>query len=47
MVVSPALIGELRDVVARPKFRRWVSEEAVAGYIEGLTEAALLAEDPP
>jgi uncharacterized protein len=34
-------------VLARPKFRRWVSEETVADYIEGLTDAALLIADPP
>ena len=41
------LIADLRDVLARPKFRRWVSEKAVADYVEGLTDTALLAEDPP
>ena len=47
LVVSPMLVGELSDVLARPKFRRWVSEEAVVEYVEGLTDAALLTEDPP
>jgi predicted nucleic acid-binding protein len=40
------LLGELRSVLARPKFRRWVSEEAAAEFVLGLEEAALLIADP-
>ena len=47
LIVSPQLLGELRDVLARPKLRRWVSDPAAAEYVEGLTDAALLIDDPP
>lgn len=47
LVVSPALLGELRDVMTRPKFRRWVSAATTAEYIDGLTDAAVIIDDPP
>lgn len=47
VVVSPELLGELRDVLARPKFRRWVSDSAAVEYVDGLADAALLIDDPP
>ena len=47
LVVSPLLLDELRDVLARPRFRRWVSAATVAEYIQGLTDAATIIEDPP
>jgi putative PIN family toxin of toxin-antitoxin system len=46
LVVSPMLPGELSRVLARPKFRRWVSEQAAAEFVLGLKEAALLIADP-
>ncbi|MDQ6775510.1 MAG: putative toxin-antitoxin system toxin component, PIN family [Actinomycetota bacterium] len=46
LIVSPELL-ELRDVLARPKFRRWVSDPAAVEYVDGLTDAALLIDDPP
>jgi len=47
LVVSPQLLAELRDVLARPKFRRWASRASAAEYADGLEEAALLIQDPP
>lgn len=47
LIVSPQLLGELREVLAKPKLRRWVSDPAAAEYVEGLTDAALLIDDPP
>ena len=47
LVVSPLLLDELRDVLARPRFRRWVSVATVAEYIQGLTDAATIITDPP
>jgi putative PIN family toxin of toxin-antitoxin system len=47
LVASAALLGELRDVLARPRFRRWVSAEVAAEFIAGLAQDALLLEDPP
>ena len=47
LIVSPALLDELRDVLARPKFRRWVRRETATEFIDGLEGAALLINDPP
>ncbi len=47
LIVSPELLGELRDVLARPRLRRWVSEAVAAEYVDGLTDGALLIDDPP
>lgn len=46
LVASPALLGELRDVLARPKFRRWVSAATATEYVAGLADAALVIDDP-
>lgn len=47
LIASPALLGELRDVLARPKFRRWLSTATAADFIGGLADDALVVEDPP
>ena len=47
LVASPALLAELHDVLARPKFRRWVSAATAASFVEGLREATLVLDDPP
>jgi putative PIN family toxin of toxin-antitoxin system len=47
LIASPALIDELRDVLARPRFRRWVSLDVVAEFIDGLAQDALALDDPP
>lgn len=47
LIASPALLGELRDVLARPKFRRWISTATAADFIGGLADDALVVEDPP
>jgi len=44
MVVSPLLLQELREVLRREKFRRWLAVEDVEEYIEAV---ALLAEEVP
>ena len=46
LIVSPILLDELGDVLAREKFRRWVSTETAAQFIDGLEDAALLIDDP-
>jgi predicted nucleic acid-binding protein len=45
--VSPALVAELREVLARPKFRRSVSFELATEFVDGLEEAAMMIDDPP
>jgi putative PIN family toxin of toxin-antitoxin system len=47
LIVSPLLIGELRGVLARPRLRRWVNEAAAGEYVDGLTDAAQVVDDPP
>jgi len=47
LIASPTLLDELRDVLARPKFRRWISEAAATDFIEGIAEAAIIIDDPP
>jgi putative PIN family toxin of toxin-antitoxin system len=46
LVASPLLLDELHDVLTRPRFRRWISTDTVAEYVEGLRDAALFAADP-
>jgi putative PIN family toxin of toxin-antitoxin system len=47
LVASPTLLAELSDVLARPKFRRWISAAVARGFIDGLVDDALIIDDPP
>jgi putative PIN family toxin of toxin-antitoxin system len=47
IVVSPLLIDELRRVLLRPKFRRYLSEEEAREFVESVTFLARLVDDPP
>jgi putative PIN family toxin of toxin-antitoxin system len=47
LVASPALLAELRDVLNRDRFRRWVSTPAATEFVDGLAEDAVIVEDPP
>jgi len=47
LVVSPALLGELGDVLRRPRFRRWVSLDVVSEFLGGLEDSALVLDDAP
>ena len=47
LVVSAALLDELAGVLARPKFRRWISPAIVREFIDGLADDALIIDDPP
>lgn len=46
LVVSNHLLGEVCDVLGRPKMRRYFPEGAMPIYLERLRSAATLAEDP-
>ena len=46
LLASPALIDELADVLARPRFRRWISTASAAEFIAGLQESAVMIDDP-
>ena len=47
LVVSPLLLSELSAVLARPKFRRYLSVEDALLYVEAIRELAEVADDPP
>jgi putative PIN family toxin of toxin-antitoxin system len=47
LVVSATLLDELKDVLTRSRFRRWVSAEVAAEFITGLAQDALLIDDAP
>lgn len=46
LVISPAVVDELRDVLLRPSFRRWITAEDAAEYVDGLEDDADLVPDP-
>lgn len=46
LVVSPLLLDELEEVLAREKFRRYVDLDAVRDYLELLRREAISAPDP-
>jgi uncharacterized protein len=46
LVVSPALLDELEDVLARDRFRAWVSTEQVEEYVAAVRDRAELVPDP-
>jgi uncharacterized protein len=45
-MVSPLLLAEAQDVLARPKLRRWVSHAAAQELVQAL-QTAILTDDPP
>ncbi len=47
LVVSPALIAELTDVLARPKFARQAAEGRAEAYVAALAGDAVQIDDPP
>ncbi len=46
LIVSPALLAELAGVLARPKFRRWLSVEEARAFVRALHAEATLVDDP-
>ncbi len=47
LVAGPALLRELRVVLLRPKFRRFLSEAQALDLVEEIARAAVLVVDPP
>jgi putative PIN family toxin of toxin-antitoxin system len=47
LVVSPALLDELRRVLLRRKFRRYATEEDVRMFVIALGQEAVAVDDPP
>lgn len=46
LVVCPILIAELRGVLERPKFRRWITAEEVTAFVDLLDREAEPWVDP-
>lgn len=46
LIVSPALLKELGEVLARPKFRPYVTAPEVAAYVDLIEHEATIREDP-
>ena len=46
LIVSPLLLAELREVLSRPKFRRYVAEAEIDAYAELIRREGLVVEDP-
>ena len=46
LVASPKLIQELRGVLLREKFRRYVTEEEADRYVETIQRLAIVVQDP-
>lgn len=47
VIVSPLLLDELATVLAREKFRRWLSTAEAGAYVQFLRSHATLVPDPP
>ena len=47
LIVSPELLAELREVLARPKFQTYVTAAEVAGYVELIEHESTVHKDPP
>jgi uncharacterized protein len=46
LVVRPILIAELRGVLARPKFRRWITTDEATAFVDLLEREAEQWVDP-
>lgn len=46
LVISQAVLEELREVLLRPSFRRWITTQEAAEYVDGLEDDTDLVPDP-
>ena len=46
LVASPTLLAELREVLGREKFRRYVTEAEVVAYVDLIEHEATILDDP-
>ena len=46
LVASPALLAELREVLRREKFRRYVTEAEAVAFVELIRHEATILDDP-
>ena len=47
LIVSATLLGELDRVLARPKFRAYLTDDEAAVYVAALARQAVVIDDPP
>ena len=47
LIVSPAVLDELADVLARPKLERFITTAIAVAFIDGLATDAIIVADPP
>lgn len=47
IIVSPMLLDELGDVLARAKFRQWLTTDEAERFVDFLRSHATLVDDPP
>lgn len=47
LIVSPAVLDELADVLARPKLERFITTAIAVAFIAGLATDAIIVADPP
>ena len=47
LVVSPVLLDELAGVLAREKFRRWMTEDEAVRFVDDVRTVADVVPDPP
>ena len=46
LVASPALLAELREVLGREKFRRYVTQAEAVAYVDLIRHEATILDDP-
>ena len=46
LLISPALLAELADVLQRDKFRRYITEEDAEGFVDFIRRHGQLFPDP-
>ena len=47
LIISPAVLDELADVLARPKLQRFITAVLAVAFIDGLATDAVIVQDPP
>lgn len=47
LVASPTLLAELREVLGREKFRRYLAEAEAIAYVDLIRHEATILDDPP
>lgn len=46
LVICPLLLGEIDEVLARPRLRRWIAADVAARFVNAIRLAADVVDDP-